>query len=121
MIIDLNTAVCKLGVQKRRIYDITNVLEGIGYIEKVFKNKIKWVGCLEDSETSGEIEQKSKEFAELSEEEARLDQCIEQIQKQLQDIQDDDEVMQHAYITHQDIALHLNAQPQNSFLIVKVP
>ena len=30
--IDLNDAVKILGVQKRRIYDITNVLEGIGLI-----------------------------------------------------------------------------------------
>ena len=30
--IDLNDAVSLLGVQKRRIYDITNVLEGIGLI-----------------------------------------------------------------------------------------
>ena len=28
--------------QKRRIYDITNVLEGIGLIEKRNKNCIKW-------------------------------------------------------------------------------
>lgn len=28
--------------QKRRIYDITNVLEGIGLIEKETKNTIKW-------------------------------------------------------------------------------
>ena len=29
--------------QKRRIYDITNVLEGIGLIEKRTKNSIKWL------------------------------------------------------------------------------
>ena len=28
--------------QKRRIYDITNVLEGIGLIEKETKNTIRW-------------------------------------------------------------------------------
>lgn len=28
--------------QKRRIYDITNVLEGIGLIEKKTKNVIHW-------------------------------------------------------------------------------
>lgn len=28
--------------QKRRIYDITNVLEGIGLIEKESKNSIRW-------------------------------------------------------------------------------
>lgn len=33
-----------LGVQKRRIYDITNVLEGIGLICKESKNKIRWDG-----------------------------------------------------------------------------
>ena len=28
--------------QKRRIYDITNVLEGIGLIEKTSKNTVRW-------------------------------------------------------------------------------
>lgn len=40
--VDLNDAAVKLKVQKRRIYDITNVLEGIGLIEKTIKNKIRW-------------------------------------------------------------------------------
>lgn len=42
--VDLNVAAGTLGVQKRRIYDITNVLEGIGLIEKTVKNQIKWIG-----------------------------------------------------------------------------
>lgn len=56
--LDLNAAADLLGVQvlsifvmnqpfsdtmkKRRIYDITNVLEGIGLIEKTSKNNIHW-------------------------------------------------------------------------------
>jgi hypothetical protein len=40
--VDLNEAVDLLGVSKRRIYDITNVLEGIGLIDKSSKNKIVW-------------------------------------------------------------------------------
>ena len=42
--LDLNEAVKTLDVQKRRIYDITNVLEGIGLICKVSKNNIRWDG-----------------------------------------------------------------------------
>ena len=42
--VDLNDAAKRLEVQKRRIYDITNVLEGIGLIEKTIKNKIRWKG-----------------------------------------------------------------------------
>jgi len=49
--VDLNDAAIKLNVQKRRIYDITNVLEGIGLIEKTIKNKIKWkAGDINDLE-----------------------------------------------------------------------
>jgi sugar-specific transcriptional regulator TrmB len=42
--LDLNDAVKTLNVQKRRIYDITNVLEGIGLIAKERKNNIRWNG-----------------------------------------------------------------------------
>lgn len=40
--LDLNKAAETLEVQKRRIYDITNVLEGIDLIEKPLKNRILW-------------------------------------------------------------------------------
>uniref|UniRef100_A0AC34FER5 E2F/DP family winged-helix DNA-binding domain-containing protein n=1 Tax=Panagrolaimus sp. ES5 TaxID=591445 RepID=A0AC34FER5_9BILA len=40
--VNLNEAADALKVQKRRLYDITNVLEGINLIEKVGKNSIRW-------------------------------------------------------------------------------
>jgi transcription factor E2F4/5 len=47
-VVDLKTAAELLDVkQKRRIYDITNVLEGIGLLVKNSKNIIQWkyVSC----------------------------------------------------------------------------
>lgn len=51
-ILDINEATKELAVQKRRIYDITNVLEGIGYIQKIHKNKMKWIGGPMDLEAA---------------------------------------------------------------------
>lgn len=42
-VVDLNRAADVLKVQKRRIYDITNVLEGIHLIKKKSKNNIQWM------------------------------------------------------------------------------
>jgi len=42
-VLDLNNAASILAVQKRRIYDITNVLEGVKLIEKSSKNNVQWV------------------------------------------------------------------------------
>lgn len=41
--LDLNKAMVQLNVQKRRIYDITNVLEGINLIERYKKNHVRWI------------------------------------------------------------------------------
>ena len=40
--IDLQAVATSLGVSKRRLYDITSVLEGIGFIEKRSRNLIVW-------------------------------------------------------------------------------
>uniref|UniRef100_A0A8D0FVS4 E2F/DP family winged-helix DNA-binding domain-containing protein n=1 Tax=Strix occidentalis caurina TaxID=311401 RepID=A0A8D0FVS4_STROC len=42
-VLDLNEVATRLGVRKRRVYDITNVLDGINLIEKRSKNLIQWV------------------------------------------------------------------------------
>lgn len=42
-VLDLNKAAIVLNVQKRRLYDITNVLEGVRLIKKKSKNNIEWL------------------------------------------------------------------------------
>uniref|UniRef100_A0A493THS9 E2F transcription factor 6 n=1 Tax=Anas platyrhynchos platyrhynchos TaxID=8840 RepID=A0A493THS9_ANAPP len=41
-VLDLNEVATTLGVRKRRVYDITNVLDGIHLIQKRSKNLIQW-------------------------------------------------------------------------------
>ena len=84
--IDLNSVALKLGVQKRRIYDITNVLDGIGLIEKKPKGFIIWKGRGGSGRGSGGkdqddalhsvVLQRQKELQALHEEEEMLDQHI---------------------------------------------
>ena len=54
-------------MQKRRIYDITNVLEGIGLIEKKSKNNIQWkpLAGNGDDELSDELDLIRQEIAHL--------------------------------------------------------
>ncbi len=63
--------------QKRRIYDITNVLEGIGLIEKQNKNSVKWIGAVPGSntvETDRRLEVLRDEVNRLKEFEDQLDE-----------------------------------------------
>jgi len=46
---------------------------GIGYIEKIHKNKIKWVGGTEDPELHHEITTMQKELNELEIHEKTMD------------------------------------------------
>merc|ERR1712227_607391 len=52
--IELNEAAKKLNAPKRRIYDVTNVLEGIGLVTKKAKNHFEWVGG--DVDSNGQVE-----------------------------------------------------------------
>ncbi|KAG8506683.1 Transcription factor E2F2 [Galemys pyrenaicus] len=78
-VLDLNWAAEVLDVQKRRIYDITNVLEGIQLIRKKAKNNIQWVGrgLLEDPTRPGKQQQLGQELKELMSTEQALDQLIQ--------------------------------------------
>ena len=74
-ILDLNQASLTLAVQKRRIYDITNVLEGIGLLKKISKNNIQWRG----SDAAGFTESQqdlNQDLTHLEMKENQLDELI---------------------------------------------
>jgi hypothetical protein len=81
--IDLNNAVSILKVQKRRIYDITNVLEGIGYIQKFAKNTIKLIDQQENEGLTRKMEIQNKTLTILQEDEIKLDNEIVDLQNEL--------------------------------------
>ncbi|KHN83170.1 Transcription factor E2FC [Toxocara canis] len=72
-LLNLNEAAEKLGVQKRRLYDITNVLEGIDMIEKMGKNSIRWKTGQELGSRGLEAQRLRDENRELEKHEAELD------------------------------------------------
>ncbi|NXX55679.1 E2F2 factor, partial [Scopus umbretta] len=78
-VVDLNRAAEVLEVQKRRIYDITNVLEGIQLIRKKSKNNIQWMGTgiFEDTAVVAKQQALRGELAELARTERTLDQLLQ--------------------------------------------
>jgi|EP00945_MAST-04E_sp_MAST-4E-sp1_P003621 transcription factor E2F3 len=103
--LDLNSTAQDLGVQKRRIYDITNVLEGIGLLEKKSKNTIMWKGA--GSKISPEKEVILKDLREsiqqLKEEEKELDLDTLLVTKELNAAADKPSNRKLAYATPDDL------------------
>ncbi|XP_043915914.1 transcription factor E2F2 [Protopterus annectens] len=121
-VLDLNHAAEVLEVQKRRIYDITNVLEGIKLIRKKSKNNIQWMGTnlLEDSSNSVKQQHLRQELSSLDVAEKRLDELIQSCTNQLKILTDDERNQRLAYVTYQDIRCIKNFHEQ-TVIAVKAP
>uniref|UniRef100_A0A8D2Q7U5 E2F transcription factor 1 n=1 Tax=Varanus komodoensis TaxID=61221 RepID=A0A8D2Q7U5_VARKO len=76
-VVDLNWAAEVLKVQKRRIYDITNVLEGIQLITKKSKNHIQWLGSRSAVGGTSKNQGLVKELQDLQAAEQQLDNLIQ--------------------------------------------
>ena len=120
-------------MQKRRIYDITNVLEGVGLLEKTSKNNIKWNGGFIDGEGSldgfsSPLSVKSgplfdarssvlfsdrdsatskvslqRELDDLERVDKDLQAKIDQATREYNDMQEDHENRKHAYVSYRDL------------------
>ncbi|KAI1289735.1 Transcription factor E2F3 [Halotydeus destructor] len=127
-VLNLNEASTMLDVQKRRIYDITNVLEGVGLLEKTSKNNIRWNGGLLDEDdpnsplnilaatpSSSALlldcdEEESSEkrkiqllLDDIDAEEKMLDEMIQLATNELNESSENSANKKYAYVTYRDI------------------
>ncbi|XP_075717219.1 transcription factor E2F6 isoform X3 [Rhinoderma darwinii] len=104
-VVDLNDVAKQLGVRKRRVYDITNVLDGIRLIQKRSKNLVQWVGTdLNHTGTEIPLQQRIRnDISDLSAMEEALDELIRDCAHQLFRLTEDRTNRKFAYVTYQDL------------------
>lgn len=126
-VVDLNRASEQLEVQKRRIYDITNVLEGINLIQKKSKNNIQWRGSANSLSSSSSGRHVSREavdlhsgVADLEAKENVLDHMIQNCTQQLRMLTEDSENARLAYVSYQDIR-SLRSLDDQTVIAIKAP
>ncbi|KAM4650327.1 transcription factor E2F1 [Amazona ochrocephala] len=119
-VVDLNWAAEVLKVQKRRIYDITNVLEGIQLITKKSKNNIQWLGSQATVGAPGRHRRLEQELRELQAAERQLDELIQTCSAQLRLLTEDPANQHAAYVTCQDLRSIVDPSEQ-MVMVIKAP
>ncbi|KAM0680076.1 hypothetical protein GINT2_000638 [Glugoides intestinalis] len=103
-LISMTQAAEILQVAKRRIYDITNVLEGLGMVSKWSVNSVKWIGGnveeLLGNEGNTSDEEASKKQA-LDEKE--IDEEIENLNIEIAELSSNEKNLENAYVTYEDL------------------
>ncbi|MGH0149467.1 UNVERIFIED_CONTAM: hypothetical protein FKN15_046243 [Acipenser sinensis] len=116
-ILDLNNVARTLGVRKRRVYDITNVLDGIQLVQKRTKNQIQWVGSSLSSGLKCEMKQHElkNELMDLTAMEEALDELIKDCAHQLFQLTDQNENAKYPFFKkkfkkkHENIQIHIKS------------
>ncbi|XP_029349869.1 transcription factor E2F2 isoform X2 [Echeneis naucrates] len=122
-VLDLNWATEVLEVQKRRIYDITNVLEGVQLIRKKSKNNIQWlVGDVFEGGSGGGEKACAlrKELGDLERAERSLDELIHSSTTQLKQLTEHKDNLKLGYVTYQDIR-SIGSLRDQTVIAVKAP
>uniref|UniRef100_A0A3B3BZF9 E2F transcription factor 5 n=1 Tax=Oryzias melastigma TaxID=30732 RepID=A0A3B3BZF9_ORYME len=93
--------------QKRRIYDITNVLEGVGLIEKKNKNIIQWRGqrsiCSQTEELQQQVGRLKAQISQLEAEERELDQQRVCLEESIHELSHSPTSSSYTFVTHEDV------------------
>ncbi|XP_011608632.1 transcription factor E2F4-like [Takifugu rubripes] len=121
-ILDLKKAVKILAVnkQRRRIYDITNVLEGVGLISKVSKRCVMWIGSLATTDVQQTLTRRMtdlrSELRDLEQKETFLDLQKFWIEQSIRNTAEDCSNL--IYVNHEDVC---NCFSGRTVLAVRAP
>jgi transcription factor E2F3 len=130
--ININELVKRLKVKKRRIYDITNVLEGIGYIKKHAKNEISWIhqstltNDLDvpfnpiNKDNKHKCNNNINQITLLENESKSLEEQIKKIKNEFNFISEQKDFNDYGYITEQDLLL-FNDNKKIDLLAITAP
>ncbi|KAM6974866.1 transcription factor E2F3 [Tautogolabrus adspersus] len=112
-VLDLNLVAQELNAPKRRVYDVTNVLEGIQLIKKKSKNCIQWLG----GKTNVQIDQ---ELKDLNEVEKKLDELIQSCTWQVHQMCENHQGQRFAYLTYEDVR-RIPSLEEQTVIVIKAP
>ncbi|XP_037961059.1 transcription factor E2F2 [Teleopsis dalmanni] len=103
-VIDLKMATDILDVQKRRIYDITNVLEGVGLIEKTrHSSMVRWRGGINEAKNYEKLKTAMTRTNKLKTIEDDLDLQLKYAKRNLKYIKEDATNKSYSYVTRDDL------------------
>ncbi|KAH9387271.1 transcription factor E2F3 [Nematocida major] len=125
--LNLNHAASVLKIHKRRLYDITNVLEGVGYIRKKLKNSIQYVKekgkekCICCGGHSLSVNKDTEEVRDLLKEQKAIDDELARMNSELQALANKEENVNLAYVTYADLRELESASPVSLFAVKTPP
>ncbi|KAL0281082.1 UNVERIFIED_CONTAM: hypothetical protein PYX00_002181 [Menopon gallinae] len=111
-----------LGLLTRRFVTFTNVLEGIGILEKKSKNNIQWRGSprgidFHDVSGSQEDSPKNNVMLELRRREEELNRLISNAEMELKQLTED---KRFAYVTYEDLRT-IPSYKNQTVMVIKAP
>ena len=118
-ILDINKALKELKVQKRRIYDIINVLEGIGFIQKYPNNKIKLIQKNE-KDTKKVFEDFNKEISKIDKKEEEIEKEIFFNENKIQNLINCEKNKKHVFLDENYLKVILDVNNINEpFILIE--
>ena len=105
-ILNLNDASASMGTVMRRIYEVVNMLEGLGLMKRTGVTEVRT--CREFDPT------RHTELRKLEEDEDKLDALIEQVESQCNAQYED---TKHAYVSHEDFMIARQRRDQTVLVI----